>query len=34
MQYGSNLTAVTEFLEGITAETIIEEVLAMVDTPL
>lgn len=34
MQYGSNLAAVTELLEGVTAETIIEEVLAMVDAPL
>ncbi|KAL9116944.1 MAG: hypothetical protein Q9187_006523 [Circinaria calcarea] len=34
MQYGSDLTAVAALLEGVTAEQVIEEVLAMVEVPL
>ena len=34
MQYGSNLAAVAALLEGVTAEGIIEEVLASVEAPL
>ena len=34
MQYGSDLAAVTAYLEGISPETIIEQVLAMVEAPL
>lgn len=34
MQYGSDLTAVTALLEGITPEAIMDEVLASVEAPL
>jgi len=34
MQYGSDLTAITALLEGITPEAVIEEVLAAVEAPL
>lgn len=34
MQWGSDLAAVTEALEGATPERVVEEVLATVDCPL
>ena len=34
LQYGSDLEAVRAYLEGVTPESIIEEVLASVETPL
>ena len=34
MQYGSDLATVTAYLEGISPETVIEQVLAMVEAPL
>ena len=34
MQYGSDLTAVREMLDGVTPDTIIEEVLETVEAPL
>ncbi|KAI4132649.1 MAG: hypothetical protein LQ338_000589 [Usnochroma carphineum] len=34
LQYGSDLAAVTAYLEGVTPESIVEDVLASVETPL
>ena len=34
MQYGSDLAAVKELLDGVTPDTIIEEVLETVEAPL
>ena len=34
MQYGSDLTAIAELLEGYTPDLVIEEVLKEIETPL
>lgn len=34
MQYGSDLNVVKELLEGVTAETVIEDVINSVECPL